>query len=151
MSLLANLRKTLAERLAYLRAQRGWKQHDLAAEARISVDTLRNWEQQRRWPDPEDIEKLAHVLNVRPVDLLFPENERPKPSPLEALEILREAIDPFALAPEALPAAVRALIPRLVQVAANEREWRVLLATLSGLEQGRELGAKPTAKRGHSS
>jgi transcriptional regulator with XRE-family HTH domain len=46
-----------------------------------------------------------------------------------------------------IPAAVGALIPRLVEVARNEREMRVLLATLQGIESAREVVAKPAAKK----
>ncbi len=70
MDLLANLRRTFGDRMAYYRAKRDWTQHDLAAASNIKVGALRNWEQCKRWPRAEEIEKIAHAFGVRPVDLM---------------------------------------------------------------------------------
>lgn len=92
IELLANFRQVLAERLTRLRKSRDWTQYDLAAAARISVDALRGYEQQKRWPDPEIIEALGRALEVKPIELLvMPEELRPK-SPEQALEVLSEFV-----------------------------------------------------------
>lgn len=92
---LANLRRTFAERLVQLRKRKNWTQYDLAPAAGISVDTLRGYEQQKRWPDPEIIEALAKALDCRPADILIaPEDMSEAPITVDhALFVLRAYID----------------------------------------------------------
>lgn len=71
MNLLNNLRKTLAERLAHYRKVHGWTQHDLATAANMSASGLRGYEQQTRWPDPEELARLAKALGIESEDLLI--------------------------------------------------------------------------------
>lgn len=64
------MRKMLADNLSSLREKRGWTQHDLAAAAETSVENIRNYEQKRRWPDPEILDGIAMALEVNSLDLL---------------------------------------------------------------------------------
>jgi transcriptional regulator with XRE-family HTH domain len=65
MDLLGNLRKALSVRMKELRDKRGWDQHDLAAAVNMSASGIRGYEQEKRWPDPEELEKLAKALGVK--------------------------------------------------------------------------------------
>lgn len=67
---LSNIRQRLAERLKDLRGERGWGQQDCAAAAGIPVDTLRNYEQQRRDPQLETVEQLAKAFGLTVGELL---------------------------------------------------------------------------------
>lgn len=64
MELLGNLRAIFSHNLKHYRELRGWTQHDLGAAANIKTPTLRGYEQQTRWPDPEEIDALAEALGV---------------------------------------------------------------------------------------
>lgn len=92
---LVNLRQTLADRLVFYRKRKGWKQHDLAAHIGTSVEAVRGYEQQRRWPDPEMIEALATALEIRPIELLtLPEEMADVPITVDhALFVLRSYVD----------------------------------------------------------
>lgn len=114
MLLVANLRQILADRLAHHRKLLGWTQHDLAAESGIKVQALRNYEQQRRWPDPEEIERLARALGVQPSDLLV--GEKPSSSNEDSFSVLR---------------SILATLTTL-----NERELRALMRALSAIKEG---------------
>lgn len=95
MDLLANLRQALATRLSHYRKVMKWTQHDLAAHVGTSVEAIRGYEQQRRWPDPEMIEAMAKALNVRPIELLTePEDMATVPiTPEHALFVLRAYVE----------------------------------------------------------
>jgi transcriptional regulator with XRE-family HTH domain len=96
---LGNLRSVLANRLAMFRARKGWTQHDLAAacvdpatgRAR-SASWVRGYEQQTRWPDPDDLDLLANALGVSPA-AFFGDAEPIAPTPEEALRVLERALD----------------------------------------------------------
>lgn len=92
IELLVNLRDALSDRLKEMREKVDWTQHDLAAATGLAVGTIRGYEQKTRWPDPEELEKMAGALSVRAIDLLmFPEDLRPA-SPEKALEVLSEFV-----------------------------------------------------------
>lgn len=84
------MRAILSDRLVHYRKLREWTQYDLAAAAKMKVARLRGYEQQTRWPDPEPLEALARALGTQPADLL---GMAPTPSPEEALEVLRLALE----------------------------------------------------------
>jgi transcriptional regulator with XRE-family HTH domain len=128
---LANLRHYLATRLATLRASRGWAQHDLAAACGRSPSWVRGYEQQKRWPDPEDLDLLARALGVSPESLIA---RAPDPTPQEALEVVARELetrretparDPLAervarLGPDARR-ALEAMLPGMESVAAGDK------------------------------
>lgn len=92
MELLANLRDALSDRLKQFREKVGWTQYDLAAACGMSVGTIRGYEQKTRWPDPEEMEKMANALRVRAIDLLIlPADER-QTSPAQALAVLSDFV-----------------------------------------------------------
>lgn len=92
LELLANLRDALSDQLKEMRKKVGWGQHDLAAHSGLSVHAIRQYEQKTRWPDPEELEKMAGALSVRAIDLLMlPQDLRPA-SPEKALEVLSEFV-----------------------------------------------------------
>lgn len=101
MNLLAKLRAVFSERLKHYRESRDWTQHDLAAAAEMKTPTLRGYEQQSRWPDPEEIEALAEALEI-PVFKLFGTDFQTSPD--EALEVISRTI-------KAKPSPVLSLIP----------------------------------------
>lgn len=92
MDLLGNLRFVFADRLKHFREAKRWTQHDLAAAAEMSVSGVRGYEQKSRWPDPEEIEKLATVLGCDVQDLLgYPKTR--EITPQQALEVLSRFVE----------------------------------------------------------
>lgn len=65
-----NLRSQFAERLRYLRRQKGMTQEDLARATGLSVSFIRSVEQGVHAPSFESIELLSSALDVEPM-LLF--------------------------------------------------------------------------------
>lgn len=65
-----DLRSILATRLVQLRLKNNLTQQQLADACHRSAGWVRGYEQQTRWPDPEDLELLAKVLGVDAIDLL---------------------------------------------------------------------------------
>jgi len=92
IELLANLRRILADRLFTLRKKRGWRQPDLAAACGLSSATIAQYEQQKRCPQPEDLNAIARALGVDPLALFLEEPERRNPTPEEALDVLRDYV-----------------------------------------------------------
>jgi len=65
--------ETLGQRLRSARKLKGLFLKDVAAQAEISADTLRNWETDRYQPhNPRDLKKVAAVLEVEMEHLLGP-------------------------------------------------------------------------------
>jgi len=93
IELLSILRDALSDRLKEFREKVGWTQHDLAAACGMSTEAIRGYEQKRRWPDPEELEKMANALSIRAIDLLMlPQDYRPA-HPKEALHVLAEFVE----------------------------------------------------------
>ena len=53
-----------SERMKRLRKGRGLNQNELAKEIEVSVDTVRRWEWGQRFPDVEELCRLAKVLKT---------------------------------------------------------------------------------------
>ncbi|MBR0204445.1 MAG: helix-turn-helix transcriptional regulator [Synergistaceae bacterium] len=53
-----------SDRIARLRKEKAMKQSDLAEKLGVSVDSVRRWEQGKRSPDIEILNKLAEVLST---------------------------------------------------------------------------------------
>jgi transcriptional regulator with XRE-family HTH domain len=123
VKLLGNLRQTLADRLTTLRARKGWTQHDLAAacvdpktgEAR-SASWVRGYEQQVRWPDPEDLDLLAKALEVPVSELISTADVSGKAYAALAKE-MSEVIDRASAKPRPLSQPNQALNPAVLQEA----------------------------------
>lgn len=92
MKSLTKLRKVFSDRLCELRSSRGWRQTDLAAASGVASGTIANYEQQKRWPQPEDIEALAAALEVDPLELFINAPQRIAPTPEECLKILADYV-----------------------------------------------------------
>lgn len=61
----------LKEKLKQYRQAKGWTQDDLAKRSGYSRSSIINWEKGNRAPRTADIEKLAFVLGVQPLNLLI--------------------------------------------------------------------------------
>ncbi|MEY8701009.1 helix-turn-helix transcriptional regulator [Streptococcus ferus] len=57
-------------KIRQLRAEKGIEIHQLAKQADISVQSIRNWESGKAYPTVASVEKLAAVLNVSPAYLV---------------------------------------------------------------------------------
>lgn len=64
------LRKNLSDHLKRYRKMRGWDQHDLAAAVDLTAGGIRGYEQQTRFPKPEELQKLADLMQTTPGKLL---------------------------------------------------------------------------------
>jgi len=62
--------KTTAEKVREIRKERGLYQHELAARAKLSVQTVRNVEAGRHEPELPTLRKIAKALGVPLADLL---------------------------------------------------------------------------------
>lgn len=100
LELLSNLRDALSDRLKEFREKVGWTQHDLAAACGMSAEGIRGYEQKRRWPDPEELEKMANALSVRAIDLLMLKEDLRPHSPDQALQVLADYIRANELRPK---------------------------------------------------
>jgi transcriptional regulator with XRE-family HTH domain len=95
MNLLSKLRRALSDRICDLRQKKHWRQADLAAASGLSEGAIQGYEQMKRWPQPEDIEKLAGALGVDPVYLLSGDKDKPMTveNAQDALKCLQKYID----------------------------------------------------------
>ena len=66
-----------SDRIAKLRKENGLNQMDLAEGLRVSVDSVRRWEQGKRSPDVEMMNKIAQLLNTT-VGYLSGETDNPE-------------------------------------------------------------------------
>lgn len=57
--------------LKMLRASKNWSQVTAAEQIGVSVDTWRNWERKRSFPDVLRIKKIQEVFNVAYDDIFF--------------------------------------------------------------------------------
>jgi len=69
---------TLAEKVLFLRTEKGLSQEDLAAKLEVSRQSVSKWETGQSVPDLDKIIKLSDLFGVT-VDELVREGERPKP------------------------------------------------------------------------
>ncbi|MFV0466744.1 MAG: helix-turn-helix domain-containing protein [Lachnospiraceae bacterium] len=60
----------IGTRIKQLRKEKGFKQNELADKANIPCSTLANYENNKREPNQEQIEKIAKALDVPVYDLL---------------------------------------------------------------------------------
>lgn len=63
-------KKTTAQRVREIRKERGLYQHEVAARAKLSVQTVRNVEAGRHEPELPTLRKIAGALGVPLSDLL---------------------------------------------------------------------------------
>lgn len=126
---------------------KGWNQHDLAAACseiareKRSASWVRGYEQQTRWPKPEDLDLLGAALDVDPASLIAPPRE---PSPKEALAVLGAYIEKMASTID-LSGAPADLIPSLAS--AGPAEWAVIRVALEGQAMGKERSKRVRNKR----
>jgi len=64
------MEKTTAQRVREIRKEKGLYQHELAARARLSVQTVRNVEAERHEPELPTLRKIAKALGVGLGELL---------------------------------------------------------------------------------
>ena len=67
---MAKAKETLGGRIKRLREESGYTQAELAEAAGVPVDTLRNWEYDRREPLASAICRLAEALGITSDELL---------------------------------------------------------------------------------
>lgn len=67
----------ISKRIAMARKQKSWIQTQLADALGVSIDTVRRWEQGKRSPDADALQKLAHALNTS-TGYLLGETDDPK-------------------------------------------------------------------------
>jgi transcriptional regulator with XRE-family HTH domain len=63
-------KKTTAQRVREIRKEKGLYQHEVAARAKLSVQTVRNVEAGRHEPELPTLRKIAGALGVPLSDLL---------------------------------------------------------------------------------
>lgn len=69
-AVMETMEKTTGERVREIRKGRGLYQHELAARAKLSVQTVRNVEADRHEPELPTLRKIAGALGVPLADLL---------------------------------------------------------------------------------
>lgn len=69
----------ISKRIAMARKQKGWIQTQLAEALGVSVDTVRRWEQEKRIPDTNMLQKLAQALDTTTAYLLGETDDPLKP------------------------------------------------------------------------
>lgn len=83
--------KALSENMKTLRARLGWTQADLAEQSRLSLSAIRQFENNTRWPRPENITAMARALGIHYSELFNGSPSR-KPTVQEALNIITDAL-----------------------------------------------------------
>ena len=68
-----------SDRIARLRKEKGLSQKDLAEQLGVSIDSVRRWEQGKRSPDVEMLNKIAEKLDTT-VSYISGETENPQRS-----------------------------------------------------------------------
>lgn len=64
-------KEEFGRKLRYARKKAAMLQEEVAAHLGVTVKSIQNWEQGRRWPDVHTLAKLALVLDVSPSFLIF--------------------------------------------------------------------------------
>lgn len=108
--------KALAENLKRLREARKLTQAELADSVSVTSHTIQNWENGRRFPRGELLERVAASLGVSPGTLMMAGGERPK----------------IVVAQSPVPSDLVELLEHL-----NEREIGMVRGFLKGLIAGR--------------
>jgi transcriptional regulator with XRE-family HTH domain len=71
------IRSQLGKNIKFFRSRRGLSQADLAEKGGISITFLSDIERGNKWPQPDNLFKLAKALKVEPYELLRPEDATP--------------------------------------------------------------------------
>ncbi len=139
---------TLAEKILFLRTQRGMSQDDLAEKMEVSRQSVSKWETAQSTPDLDKIIRLADLFDVS-VDELVREGERPQPpeppqpqvvyverkrelSPVQKLGVVMEisgaalAIIGIIGAPLLVFAAVALVVLGLPLLLAKKHPWLIM-------------------------
>jgi transcriptional regulator with XRE-family HTH domain len=147
MDTLSQLHAAFSKNIQKYRDVKGWTQYDLAAALGVPSSTLKKWEQAKTWPQARDIEALATVLGVSPMELLRGEQDAPAPAAKDhdLAECLRRLTQAALSKPEATHVTVTApdLSPDAIAVARALMKDPELLETLKE-EMG--VGAKGREK-----
>ena len=73
-----------SDRIARLRKEKGLNQKDLAEKLKVSIDSVRRWEQGKRSPDIEILNKIAEVLDTT-VSYISGETDNPQRNSIDPL------------------------------------------------------------------
>lgn len=73
----------ISKRIAMARKHKGWIQTQLAEALGVSVDTVRRWEQEKRTPDTNMLQKLAQALDTTTAYLLGETDDSARPDALQ--------------------------------------------------------------------
>ena len=92
MYIKVEIEKILASNLQRLRERLDITQAELAERAGLSITAVAHYETGRRWPRIEKVRALAGALGA-PEEELFYAPTKTRPTPLEALEVVREALE----------------------------------------------------------
>lgn len=65
-------------------------QEDLAHASQVTEQTIKNYENGRSWPGPENIVKMAQALHCDPTEFFRPENSWPVEKPKSVTDMAKE-------------------------------------------------------------
>jgi transcriptional regulator with XRE-family HTH domain len=89
-----DLKKRLGENLLKRRKEAGWTQDECAEKLGLPKRTYQQLELGQAWPQERNLVLLGAFWKVDPVSLLSPPPAAaPRPTPAEALDVLREALE----------------------------------------------------------
>jgi transcriptional regulator with XRE-family HTH domain len=113
-------------------------QEDLAHKSKVVLQTIKNYENGRSWPGPENIEKMAAALECDPTEFFRPKDEWPQekiePPPTigalsEEIAGLRSFVRALGYDPENIPNPVH-LQEKPTQLSSDLSEINDIIKTL---------------------
>jgi transcriptional regulator with XRE-family HTH domain len=83
----------LRENVRRERERRGWSQSECAERSGMSLRGIQNVEAGDRFPREENVAGIARAFGLEEWRLFVPQDAAPRPTPAEALDVLREALE----------------------------------------------------------
>jgi transcriptional regulator with XRE-family HTH domain len=90
---MGNIKEDFGESVRIWRKRRGLSGEKLAEAIGITPNSLYSLERGEQWVSAETVEKLARALEINPRDLFDFGAPSARPTPAEALDVLREALE----------------------------------------------------------
>jgi transcriptional regulator with XRE-family HTH domain len=87
------IRFQLGRNIKLFRSRRGLSQALLAEKGGISITFLSDIERGNKWPQPDNLYKLAKVLKVEPYELLQPEDTTPD----DTITLINKCLDDISV------------------------------------------------------
>lgn len=125
-------RESFGRRLRAARERAGFTADSLASALKVHRNTVYQLERGDQWISSELLEKIGDIFNVSPATLFTDDVVKIEPSPQEALEVLRQAIE----APTPIPEAQ----------GFDDREMAMLREAAIAIREARSF-SKPAKKR----